>query len=568
MKHIYWYLPFLFILSMSSSTFLQSQTIPYKVVSPLITQASFGKIATKTDSTFVVAYMPPAIEFNFYLDVGKGIRSVAASKDHNTYMLAPQSDNPGLQMKMLKEVIRRKVDAVILASHDPRSVAPLVKEAVDLGIVVVIVNSDTAEFSSPVHAIVGYKQRKGTQKLGDFVLSLATKDTSKVGIIEGAPGYHTNERVGGFLDAIKGSNLEVVSSLNGKWNTEGGNKAALEMFKSHPDITTVFAANDFEIIGVASALRTLGIDNVTLLGNDGDPAALKRIDEGKITATVNTNPVLIGQTAMQVTLDSLSRKFTGGFVETPTVIVDKNNVHKYWNPPRAVEGANFSEIRVVSESLPDLVNEDGSGLYMDILHEIYSSKGIKVKLQIAPFARTELMVKNKLADVMLGAYRGEIDEVIFPQWHYSENIISVIYKNNTLTQWQGQNSLSGKRLLWVRKYNYDKYLLVPVKKNVHHNKRSMLGMLQKDRVDFILDNEFSLRKELKNSKQFLNSNDFYQKDYQIKELMRLKLYLAFAYTNKGDEFSKIFDDEFAQLLASGKLETLFNKWDTPFPFSQ
>jgi ABC-type amino acid transport substrate-binding protein len=49
--------------------------------------------------------------------------------------------------------------------------------------------------------------------------------------------------------------------------------------------------------------------------------------------------------------------------------------------------------------------------------------------------------------------------------------------------------------------------------------------------------------------------------------MRLKFYLVFAYTKKGTEMARIFDDEFAQLLASGKLKKLYAKWEfEPFPF--
>jgi len=70
----------------------------------------------------------------------------------------------------------------------------------------------------------------------------------------------------------------------------------------------------------------LGKRDVMLLGNDGDTAALEQIAAGAVTATVNTTPFVMGQIALQVTLDSLSGKFPGGFVETPTTIVDKSNV--------------------------------------------------------------------------------------------------------------------------------------------------------------------------------------------------------------------------------------------------
>lgn len=540
--------------------------VSYEVAAPLKQQAPF--LLSQKSRPLVVAYMPPATEFNFYLDLGQGIKEVAKAQGHETFLFAPQSDNPAEQMRMLEEVIRRRVDAIILSTHAPQSAAPLIKRAVKAGIVVVIINSDTPEFTAPVHAVVGYRQRKGSRKMGQYLVKKLGADTPlQVGIIEGAPGYHSSERVGGFQEAIADSKLKIVSSLNGKWNTQGGYASAMAMFKSHPDIQVVFAANDFEIIGVASALQTLGIEGVTLLGNDGDPAALERIADGKLTATVNTEPTSIGRVGMQVVIDSFEGRFKGGFVETPTVIVDQSNVLEFWQPPIALPNDDYQHLKVVSEQLPDLSSRYSYGLYIDILKTIFEPKGIKVEVVKAPYARGVDMVRRQQVDALLGASRGEVDRVIFPQWHYSAHIISIIFKKERLAQWLGQDSMLGKRVGWIRKYDYDRYLYVPVNRVEHTKRRSMLLMLALDRLDFVMDNEINLRYELNRESAYYESRNLFMEDYQIQEVMRLKLYLAFANTKKGASFARIFDESFAQLLASGQLKRLYDKWHVkPFPF--
>jgi len=203
-----------------------------------------------------------------------------------------------------------------------------VKKAVDAGIAVVIVNSDIANFPTPVHAVVGYLQRAGTQKIGNYLLETLGGKPAKVGVIEGLPGYHSTERVGGFLDAVKDKpGIEIVASIPGGWNVEGGNTAGMDLLQAHPDINVVFAANDYMIMGVAQAAKSLGKSDLVLLGNDGDTGAgLEPIAAGDVTATVNTTPFVMGQIALQVTLDVLEGKIEGGFVETPTTIVDKGNI--------------------------------------------------------------------------------------------------------------------------------------------------------------------------------------------------------------------------------------------------
>jgi ribose transport system substrate-binding protein len=306
----------------------------YAAPQPLKEGAQADTSKLKNDGSITIAYMPPATEFNYYIAIGEGIKTEAAQMGAEVFMLAPQSgaDING-QMGMIQDVITRKVDAMILSTHDEAAAAPLVKQAVDSGIAVIIVNSDIANFPTPVHGVVGYSQRKGTHKIGEYFLEKQGGKPAKVGIIEGLPGYHSTERVGGFRDAVEGKpGIEVKASIPGGWNVEGGNTAGMDLLQANPDVEVLFAANDYMIMGAAQAAKALG-RKLTLLGNDGDTAALEQIAEGQITATVNTTPFVMGQIALTVTMDALNGKFAGGFVETPTTIVDKDNVLQVLQKP-------------------------------------------------------------------------------------------------------------------------------------------------------------------------------------------------------------------------------------------
>jgi ribose transport system substrate-binding protein len=300
----------------------------YPAPVPLKSGSQADTKALKAGDKITIAYMPPATEFNYYIAIGEGIKSAAAKTGVETFMLAPQSGSDiNGQMGMIQDAITRNVSAIILSTHDEAAAAPLVKKAVDKGIAVIIVNSDIAAFPTPIHGVVGYSQRKGTHKLGDYFLGKLGGKPATIAVIEGLPGYHSTERVGGFIDAVKGKpGITIKASIPGGWNVEGGNTAAMDLLQANPDVNVVFAANDYMIMGAALAAKSLGRSGMILLGNDGDTAALEEIRAGTITATVNTTPFVMGEIAFQVTLDALKGKFPGGFVETPTQIVDKDNV--------------------------------------------------------------------------------------------------------------------------------------------------------------------------------------------------------------------------------------------------
>jgi ribose transport system substrate-binding protein len=292
-------------------------------------QASCENVAYDGSGTPRIAYMPPATEFPYYLAIGEGIKAKASEVSAETFMLAPQSgaDIEG-QIGMLQDVLTQGVDGIILSTHDEKAAAPLVRQAVDSGIALVIVNSDIADFPTPVHGVVGYQQRKGTNKIGDYAIEMVDGQ-AKIGVIEGLPGYHSKERVGGFLDAIEGEQgMDVVESLPGDWNVEGGNRAGMDMLQAHPEINMIFAANDYMAIGANKAAEDLGHD-VIVLGNDGDTQALEEIYAGEWEATVNTTPFEMGETVLDVMMDCLNKEFTGFYIETPTQIVDETNVIQY-----------------------------------------------------------------------------------------------------------------------------------------------------------------------------------------------------------------------------------------------
>ncbi|MBO6552071.1 MAG: sugar ABC transporter substrate-binding protein [Roseitalea sp.] len=286
-------------------------------------QAPIDAIAPKNEP-FRIAYMPPATEFNYYIAIGEGIKAVAEEEGAEVFMLAPQSgaDING-QMGMIQDVLTQDVDAIIFGTHDEFAAAPLLKQAVDKGMAVVMINSDIPNFPTPIHGVVGYSQRNGTHKIADWAIENYGSEPLKVGIIEGQPGYHSTERVGGFLDGIEGNeNFEVVVSIDGKWNVEGGNTAGMDILQAHPDLDMIFAANDYMIIGASYAAKALGRSDIVLLGNDGDTSGLEEIAAGNVTATVNTSPFLMGKAAMHATLDALEGTYPGGWIETPTTIED------------------------------------------------------------------------------------------------------------------------------------------------------------------------------------------------------------------------------------------------------
>ncbi len=306
------------------------EAISYPAGIPLAAAAAAQCVDTgKAVSEMEIAYLPPATEFNYYLAIGAGIEALAAANGMEYSLVAPAKDNPAEQVGMIQDITTRGVDMIVMSTHDPGAAAPVVAAALEAGIQVHLVNSDIPDFPTAVHSVVGYKQREGDAKVGAYAVEAAAGAEVYYGILEGAPGYHNDERIGGWREGVAGaSNFIEAASVNGGWNVDGGNTAAMDMLQANPEITVIFAANDYMAQGAVQAAKALGRDDIMIYGNDGDVnSGLEEIAAGNIKATLDTSPYAMGQIALQVAIDCATGAFGGGeFIESPGTVVDSDSV--------------------------------------------------------------------------------------------------------------------------------------------------------------------------------------------------------------------------------------------------
>src|SRR6478735_142626 len=286
--------------------------------------ASLDKL-TYDGGTPTIAYLPMGTEFNYHLALYEGIKSVPGAE---SFMLSPYSgSDQAAQLGMQQDATSRDdVDAILLISFDEHSLAPLVQKAVDAGKVVIIINSDIPNYPTPVDGVVGVTQRTANKALAQWAVEQSNGEAKQVGILDGEPSYLATERAGGFTDGIEGSNWTVAARISGGWSVEKGNTAAMDMLQAHPEITVLFASNDYMAEGAALAAKALGRTDLTILGYDGDTAAIESIaEDGGVTATTNTSPIKMGAMAAQYAIDLLNKKATVGYINAPTEIVTKEN---------------------------------------------------------------------------------------------------------------------------------------------------------------------------------------------------------------------------------------------------
>lgn len=214
--------------------------------------------------------------------------------------------------------------------------------------------------------------------------------------------------------------------------------------------------------------------------------------------------------------------------------------------------AEVKHVMAVSEEWEDGTNADGSGFYWDLLKLVYEPMGISVETATMPYARAVKMVELNKADLWVGSYASEEDFALYPRSAFDADIVTGIYQKGSLDATQGQKSLEGKKVGWIRGYDYDQYLDVKVTYEEVKNRKSAILMIQKGRLDVLLDAKTEIENTIKNE-------NIDMADLESTKLLELKLYMAYSSGDKGKKLANIWDDRMKALHENGELKTFYQK---------
>ena len=112
-------------------------------------------------------------------------------------------------------------------------------------------------------------------------------------------------RTDGFTETVaKNPKIKVVANISGHQTLEGGFKAAQAILAANPKVAAIYCLNDSMAAGAEQAIEQAGgrnpLNNPVLVGFNGDPIALKLMEDGKLAADVAQNPYQQGVVAVDM----------------------------------------------------------------------------------------------------------------------------------------------------------------------------------------------------------------------------------------------------------------------------
>ncbi len=287
-----------------------------KTDTSLLASQSTPSSAQSTESTQVkkynIALVMKTLTNPFFVEMEKGARKAEKELGINLIVkTGAQETSVDQQITIIEELIREKVDAILIAPADSVQLIPVLKKAQDAGIVIINLDNqlDTAAKEKVGLSNVPYISVDNINGayLSARYISEKIDQPAKAVILEGIPtAKNAQDRKTGAAKAFaENKNVQLVGSQSAHWKVDEAYQVTTQLFKQNPNIKLVFCANDMMAMGTLQYLKENKITDVKVAAYDALDEVMPMLKDGSLQSTIDQQAAIQAYTGVQFAIRML-----------------------------------------------------------------------------------------------------------------------------------------------------------------------------------------------------------------------------------------------------------------------
>lgn len=281
------------------------------------------------------------INLPYWQNAEAGFVEAAKALGVKAELVGPPGYQPNAELGMFRQVLDRNPTGICLSAGRPEIFLDEINKAIAQGIAVICVDADVPG-SKRVMYIGTDNIKAGQESLKRMAALLFDKGSIAVVTIQGQ--HNLDDRVAGVVDALKNfPALKLAKILDDKGDSRTAFDQVSEVLQKKEKVDGIICLEATGGSGAASALHRLNLEGkLPIVAFDDDPETLDWIERGAIAATIAQKPYVMSYYGLKF-LDDLHHNAVHQFkdwrtalappmpvfVDTGTVVVDKNNLKVY-----------------------------------------------------------------------------------------------------------------------------------------------------------------------------------------------------------------------------------------------
>ena len=297
-------------------------------------EAAGGETASGVNISVVLKTL--SSEYWGYVEAG--CNAAAADLGVNVTVVGPGAESEiEQQVSMIEQQIGAGCDAIIVAPNDAGAASGALSSAIGT---IPVLSVDTNVGIDGQTTFVGTSNVDAAKEGGLWAAEQAGEGANAV-IIYGQEGDNTsNMRREGYQAACDEAGVTVLQALSGQNTTDGATKTMEDLLNAYPDqIDIVLCHNDDTAIGAMNACKSAGIEDMIIVGFDGNASAVDLILAGEmIKATVAQQPYEMGYQAVEAALAAINGETVEEVINAPVTVVTAGNGQEYLDSLAGMQG--------------------------------------------------------------------------------------------------------------------------------------------------------------------------------------------------------------------------------------
>ncbi len=226
----------------------------------------------------------------------------------------------------------------------------------------------------------------------------------------------------------------------------------------------------------------------------------------------------------------------------------------------SAHGEDFVEAYTAGPEWETFTNSDGTGLYHEVIREIFSLYGISVKHEYVPTNRGDELVLLGQADMMTCDDRATSEQLRLSRYPLYVNKYYAFFNKAAVGPWSGVETLRDRTVACQLGYYHEWDFSVPVDLRDLPSGVKCLQMVLLGRSDFYVDDMLFIEDSIKRS-----GLSFNRLEYDTQEVGTRSYHPVFNKTERGRAVMKLFDEGIMVLHKAGKLKPFYDKWGHDYP---
>lgn len=124
--------------------------------------------------------------------------------------------------------------------------------------------------------------------------------------------------------------MNIVAEQPADWDTAKAQSVTENILTANPNLKAIFSSNDNMALGAVEAVRNAGkLDDIFIVGFDGNPNAAEAILAGDLEASVAQRPYNMGQMGVEYVLKLAGGEEIPEEVDTGAILVTTENAEEF-----------------------------------------------------------------------------------------------------------------------------------------------------------------------------------------------------------------------------------------------